>query len=176
MQRSKFIAKFLDDRKHDWYRDAKCFTYLSEGIKLHRWQGEELGQAMELFPRNHDLWTTRYSGQVDFIFVTNSSSAHDMVTHHANPNVLISEEAAHATMVDIVTPAAAHVSTMELWIASGDLQHHPPKLSPDNNEMYPEVQDPLLTKWMEDVTLDVCCFLTLQPRMRPIHSELLSCT
>jgi superfamily I DNA and/or RNA helicase len=64
--------------------------------------------------------------------------------------------------------------TIELWIASGDLQHHPPKLSPDNNEMYPEVQDSLLTTWTEDVTLDVCCSLTLQHRMRPIHSELLS--
>jgi hypothetical protein len=108
MQRATFIAKFQDDPRHDWYQDAIHFTVLSEGIELQRWQGEELGQVMELFPRFDGLWTTRYFDQVDFVFVTNSSSAHDILIHHANPNVLISEEAAHATLADMVTPAAAH--------------------------------------------------------------------
>lgn len=175
LARSLWLDNILREPNHNFYRDTKDLKKWRRRLIEGKFHGFSLQDVVKIIRKLDDRMMDRYWDQVDFVFVTNSSSAHPILIEHAKPDVLISDEAAQTTLADMATPAAAHMRTIQTWIACGDhKQQGPAALSRGVNEMFDETQTPLFTKWINDKTLGGRFWLTEQGRMRPIHREYVS--
>ncbi|KAK5123417.1 hypothetical protein LTR85_002849 [Meristemomyces frigidus] len=123
----------------------------------------------ELEGLEEDLTDYYLGNVVDIVFCTNSSSAHGILRDAYKPKVLMSDEAATASIPDTATPAGAFIDTIEHWVMCGDhMQQKPVVASKGRNEWSSPLEISLFESVVElRLYSDFYVMLDTQHRMHP---------
>ncbi|TKA22388.1 hypothetical protein B0A50_08270 [Salinomyces thailandicus] len=132
--------------------------------------------AKQVMKEADDVWDARYfDEEVDIVFCTNSAAAHSTLMDHFKPSVLVSDEAALASLADVVTPMAAFKESLVTVVLGGDhKQQGPPALSRGGNETLKELLRTLFVTLQDDENCPGKVDLQIQHRMQPAIADMVS--
>ncbi|SMR59030.1 unnamed protein product [Zymoseptoria tritici ST99CH_1E4] len=177
VQRKQFIYDISRDTGHEFQQEALYFRTqkrdLAEALKKgDKARADECRKEITI---NEPLWTKRYFDEVDFVFVTNSSAAHETLMDYLKPSVLISDESALASVADIATPLAAFLEWIKLVVLAGDhKQIGPRNFSAGANELSIDMSQSLFSQLVENKGGEDHVMLTEQYRMKEAFSEMVN--
>ncbi|SMR62872.1 unnamed protein product [Zymoseptoria tritici ST99CH_3D1] len=177
VQRKEFIHEISKDKTHKWHGEAVYYRTTAKGLSTARKAKDQraVEDARKELDINEGIWTQRFLEEVDFVFVTNSSAAHETLMDFFRPAVCIADEAALASVADIATPFAAFKESIKLVVMAGaHKQIGPRDLSKGANEFSKEFATSLFTQLVSNKGAEGLVMLTEQYRMKMAFSEMVS--
>lgn len=178
IRRRIYIDGCNSDTQAKYHGDAVVLKALRKSVRLAK--GSVLNEAqkhdVESLRAQEELWTQRYLEEhCDVVFCTNSTSASEALMDWFGPDIIVSDEAALASIPDVVTPVAAHMETAQLWVVAGDHgQQGPSIVSKLANEVWKDMAKNLFETLYHDQFLTEKVMLVVQHRMKSAFSRMVS--
>ena len=172
--RRDYIREMSRDRGHEWSGEATHYLDTRKALV----QSKDAEEKKTLRGQLADIdfvWDQRFLERADIVFCTNSSAAHETLMDWFQPVILLSGEAALASLPDASTACAGFKNFLQHAIVTGDhMQQGPTILSMGANETYKEMCLSLFERLMQEKSIGDKIMLTTQHRMKESFSEMVS--
>lgn len=174
-QRMAYIRRVSKTKGHAYQPEAMYYLKTRLDMKKAA-DGDEKKRLKADLRENESLWDARYlQEEVDIVFCTNSAAGHETLIEHFRPSILISDEAALASLPDVATPMAAFKEHIKTVILAGDhKQQGPSAMSRGANETLKDIISSLFIELQNDPETPGKVQLEVQHRMKPAISRMVS--
>ncbi|TKA24744.1 hypothetical protein B0A50_05732 [Salinomyces thailandicus] len=176
-QRSEYIRRCQTAPDHPYSKEALHYFHAVQKYRKDESLGTEAKNKLKQEIRDaDDLWDERYfDEEVDIVFCTNNSAAHDTLIRCFKPDILVSDEAALASLPDVATPMAAFKESLITVVIVGDYrQQGPPALSCGANETLRDITRSLFEILQKNPDIPGKVELAIQHRMKSDFSRMVS--